>query len=68
MFASLEAEFAAIVADVTSVPEKLAALVGLHSKVQAIDAITAPLSAIVDDTTKATTDKVQEILTLVGKL
>lgn len=68
MFASLEAEFAAIVGDVTSIPEKLAALVGLHSKAQAVEALATPMTAIIEDTTKVTADKVQEILTLVGKL
>lgn len=68
MFAALEAEFNAIVNDVKSVPEKLEALVGLHSKAQVIAALSTPMTAIIEDTSKATEQKVQEILTLVGKL
>lgn len=68
MFAALEAEFAAIVNDAKSIPEKLEALVGLHSKAEAIDALTAPMTLIIEDATKATEQKVQEVLALVGKL
>lgn len=68
MFAALEAEFAAIVADVKSVPEKLEALVGLHAKSQVIDALATSMATIIDDTSKPTAQKVQEILTMVGKL
>ena len=68
MFAALEAEFAAIVNDARSIPEKLESLMGLHTKVEAINALTAPMTAIIEDGNKATEQKVQEILTLVGKL
>lgn len=68
MFAALEAEFAAIMNDARSIPEKLEALVGLHSKASAVEALAAPMTAIIEDVTKATEQKVQEILTLVGKL
>ena len=68
MFAALEAEFSAIVNDVKSIPEKLEALVGLHSKAAAVEALAAPMTAIVEDASKTTEQKVTEILTLVGKL
>lgn len=68
MFAALEAEFNAIITDVRSVPEKLEALLGLHAKSQALDALVAPLTAVVEDAAKSTEQKIQEILTLVGKL
>lgn len=68
MFAALEAEFNAIVSDARSVAEKLEALVGLHSKAQAIEALTAPMTTIIEDATKSTEQKVAEILTAVGKL
>lgn len=68
MFAALEAEFSAIINDAKSIPEKLEALVGLHSKASAIAALTAPMTTIIEDTSKATEQKVQEILSLVGKL
>ena len=68
MFAALEAEFAAIVNDAKSIPEKLEALVGLHTKAEAVAALSAPMTLIIEDTTKATEQKVQEILALVGKL
>jgi hypothetical protein len=68
MFAALEAEFTAIINDVTSVPQKLEALVGLHTKAQAIDALAAPMTTVIEDASKTTEQKVAEILTLVGKL
>lgn len=68
MFASLEAEFNSIINDVKSIPEKLEALVGLHAKSQAVEALAAPMTAIIEDTSKTTEQKVQEILTAVGKL
>lgn len=68
MFAALESEFAIIINDARSIPEKLEALVGLHSKAQAIAALAAPMATIIEDGSKATDQKVQEILALVGKL
>lgn len=68
MFASLEAEFNSIINDVKSIPEKLEALVGLHTKAQAVEALAAPMTAIIEDTSKTTEQKVTEILTAVGKL
>ncbi|MHB9838520.1 hypothetical protein Q8F57_027200 [Paraburkholderia terrae] len=64
---SIENEFNAIVADARSVPEKLAALVGLHTRAQELQALELSLSAIVEDASKATADKVSEILHAVGK-
>ena len=68
MFAALEAEFNSIINDVKSVPEKLEALVGLHTKSQAVEALAAPMTAVIEDTSKTTEVKVTEILTMVGKL
>jgi hypothetical protein len=68
MFAALEAEFNSIINDVKSVPEKLEALVGLHTKSQAVEALAAPMTTVIEDTSKTTEVKVTEILTMVGKL
>lgn len=68
MFAALEAEFNTIINDVKSVAEKLEALVGLHAKAAAVEALAAPIATIIEDTSKATEQKVTEILTAVGKL
>jgi hypothetical protein len=68
MFAALEAEFNAIINDVKSVPEKLEALVGLHTKAAAIDALATPMTTIIEDASKTTEVKVTEILHLMGQL
>lgn len=68
MFAALEAEFNAIVADVKSVPEKLEALVGLHTKAAAVEALATPITTIVDNADMTTAQKVEAILAAVGKL
>jgi hypothetical protein len=68
MLAALEAEFATIVGDVKSIPEKLEALVGLHAKVQAVEAMAAPMTTIIGDAAQTVEQKVTAILTLVGKL
>jgi len=68
MFAALEAEFNAIINDVKSVPEKLEALVGLHTKATAVEALAAPMTTVIEDASKTTEVKVTEILTMVGKL
>jgi hypothetical protein len=68
MFAALEAEFNAIINDAKSVPEKLEALVGLHTKAQALDALATPMTTIIEDASKTTDVKVTEILHLVGQL
>lgn len=68
MFAAIEAEFKSIIEDATSIPEKLESLLHLHTKAQEVEALSAPITTIIEDTSKATADKVTEILTLVGKL
>ena len=68
MFAAIEAEFAAIVGNAGTVAEKLEALIGLHAKSTAITALATPMTTIIEDASKPTDQKVQEILTLVGKL
>jgi len=68
MFAALEAEFNTIINDAKSIGEKLEALVGLHAKVSAVEALAAPMTAIIEDASKTTEQKVTEILTAVGKL
>jgi ribosome biogenesis protein Tsr3 len=68
IWSSIESEFNAIIADARSVPEKLAALVDLHGKAQTLSSMEATVTTIVDDTTKGTADKVQEILHAVGKV
>ena len=64
----IETEYNAIIAGAESVPAKLEALVGLQNKTSVMTALTSQITAIVDDTAKATADKVTEILTAVGKL
>ena len=68
MFAALEAEFNAIVADGRSVAEKLESLIGLHAKSATVDSFALALTAIVEDAAKTTEQKVTDILTAVGKL
>jgi hypothetical protein len=68
MFAAIEAEFNAIVADARSIPEKLEALIGLHTRSQAVEALATPMTTIIEDASKPTVQKVTEILTMVGKL
>jgi hypothetical protein len=68
MFAALEAEFNAIVADGRSVAEKLESLIGLHAKSATVDSFAPALTAIVEDAAKTTEQKVTDILAAVGKL
>ena len=68
MFAALEAEFNAIVADGRSVAEKLESLIGLHAKSATVDSFAPALTAILEDAAKTTEQKVTDILTAVGKL
>ena len=68
MFAKLEAEFNTIVNDVKTIPEKLEALVGLQSRAKELENLSAPLTAVIEDASKATAQKVEEILAMVGKL
>lgn len=67
ILSSIEAEFQAIVADARSVPEKLAALVDLHSKSQAVASLEPAITAIVNSGDAVET-KVEQILHAVGKL
>ena len=64
---SIETEFNTIVADARSIPEKLAALVGLHARAQELTSLESSITSIIDDASKATADKVTEILHAVGK-
>ena len=64
----IEAEYNAVIASADSIPTKLENLVGIQTKAQQMTALTTQITAIVDDGTKATPDKVTEILTAVGKL
>jgi plasmid maintenance system antidote protein VapI len=68
IWAGIESEFTAIVNDARSIPEKLAALVDLHSKAQSLSSIESTVTAIVDDATRVTADKVTAIMQAVGKL
>jgi hypothetical protein len=67
VLAGIEAEFNAIVADARSIPEKLAALVGLHSRAQELTSLESSITSIIEAASKATADKVTEILHAVGK-
>lgn len=67
IISSIESEFAAIVADARSVPEKLEALIGLHSKAQAVTALEPVLTAIINSG-DAVEAKVEAIVRAVGKL
>lgn len=68
MFKALETEFEAIVTDVKSIPEKLEAFLGLKAKVDTVNALAAPITTIIEDTTATTEQKVEAILTATGKL
>lgn len=68
IWANIESEFNTIIGDARSIPEKLAAMVDLHSKAQSLSTIEGTVTTIVDDATKATADKVTAILQAVGKL
>lgn len=64
----IEAEFNAVIASADSIPTKLENLVGIQTKAQQMTALTSQITAIIDDGSKPTADKVTEILTAVGKL
>jgi hypothetical protein len=68
MFAALEAEFNAIVADGRSVAEKLESLIGLHARSATVDSFAPALTTIVEDAAMSSEQKVTAILTAVGKL
>jgi hypothetical protein len=67
-WADIEAEFNAVIASADSIPTKLENLVGIQTKAQQMTTLTTQFTAIIDDGSKATADKVTELLTLVGKL
>lgn len=64
----IESDFQAVVASAETIPAKLESLVGIRNRAAEMTALTAQITGIVDDGSKATADKVTEILTLVGKL
>lgn len=64
----IENEFNTVIAGADSIPAKLEALVGIQNKAATMTTLTNQITAIVDDGTKNTPDKVTDILTLVGKL
>ena len=64
----IEAEYNAIIASADSIPTKLENLMGIQTRAQQMTALTTQITTIIDDGSKATPDKVTEILTLVGKL
>ncbi|PXX15846.1 hypothetical protein C7399_109181 [Paraburkholderia tropica] len=68
IWTTIESEFNAIVTDARSIPEKLAALVDLHGKAQNLSSLESAVTMIIEDTAKATADKVTEIMQAVGKL
>lgn len=68
IWAAIENEFNAIIADARSVPEKLAALVDLHGKAQGLSSIESSVTTIIEDASKATEEKVTAIMQAVGKL
>jgi hypothetical protein len=67
IMASIEQEFQNIIADARSIPEKLAALVGLHAKSQELAQLEEQITTIVNGG-EAVETKVEGILHAVGKL
>lgn len=68
ILSGIETEFQTIVNDGRTVMEKIESMVGLQSKAKEIAALEPAITAIVEDASKATVDKVEEILKAVGKL
>jgi hypothetical protein len=64
----IEADYNAVISSADSVATKLENLVGIQTRAQTMTNLTAQLTSIVDDGSKATPDKVTEILTATGKL
>jgi hypothetical protein len=64
----IEADYNAVITSADSVATKLANLVGIQTRAQEMTNLTNQITAIVDDGTKNTPDKVTEILTACGKL
>ena len=67
-WAQVEADYNAVIASADSVAVKLENLVGIQSRAQQMTVLTNQFTAIIDDGSKATPEKVTELLTLVGKL
>lgn len=63
----IEADFQAIMAGAESVVQKLEAFAGLRNRVAERQTLEAQLTAIIDDGSRPTADKVAAILTLFGK-
>lgn len=63
----VESDFQAIVASAESTVQKLESFVGLRNRVTERQTLEAQLTAIIDDGSKATPDKVQDILVIFGK-
>ena len=66
--AQIEADYNAVIASADSVAVKLENLVGIQTRAQQMTTLTTQFTTIIDDGSKATADKVTELLTLVGKL
>jgi len=64
----IEADYNAVIASADSVATKLANLVGIQTRAQEMTMLTNQFTTIIDDGSKATPEKVVELLTLVGKL
>ena len=67
-WAQIEADYNAVIASADSVATKLENLVGIQTRAQQMTTLTTQFTTIIDDGSKATADKVTELLTLVGKL
>lgn len=67
-WAQIEADYNAVIASADSVAVKLENLVGIQTRAQQMTTLTTQFTTIIDDGSKATADKVTELLTLVGKL
>lgn len=68
ILSSIESEFSAIMGDARSITEKIEAVVALHGKTQALQAIEPQIAAVLENASIATADKVEQILKMVGKL
>jgi hypothetical protein len=64
----IEADYNAVIASADSVAVKLENLMGIQTRAQQMTALTTQFTTIIDDGSKATPEKVTELLTLVGKL
>ncbi len=67
-WAQIEADYNAVISSADSVAVKLENLMGIQTRAQQMTTLTSQFTAIIDDGSKATPDKVTELLTLVGKL